>query len=119
VIDDEPDITGFLVEVLETAGHRVDVSASGQGALDRLRAKDYAAIICDLRMPHLDGPGLYEKLKSLKPHLLERIVFATGDLLNAETERFLKASGRPCIEKPFMPAQIRQLVEDIAEGATP
>jgi PAS domain S-box-containing protein len=115
VIDDEPDITGFLVEVLETAGHAVDVATSGTEALDLLQAGDYHAIICDLRMPHLDGPGLYDALKALKPELLKRMVFATGDLLNAETERFLKASGRPCIEKPFMPAQIRRLVEEIAE----
>ena len=115
VIDDEPDITGFLVEVLETAGHAVDVATSGTEALDLLQVGDYHAIICDLRMPHLDGPGLYDALKALKPQLLKRMVFATGDLLNAETERFLKASGRPCIEKPFMPAQIRRLVEEIAE----
>ena len=114
VIDDEPDITGFLLEVLESAGHSVDIAASGQDALDLLRTRDYAAIICDLRMPHLDGPGLYAALKALKPQLVERMIFATGDLLNAETENFLKASGRPCIEKPFMPAQIRQLVEEIA-----
>lgn len=115
VIDDEPDITGFLVEVLELAGHSVAVAASGQEALDRLATEDFAAIICDLRMPHLDGPGLYAALEALKPRLLDRIVFATGDLLNAETERFLKKAGRPCIEKPFMPAQIRRLVEEIAE----
>lgn len=115
VIDDEPDITGFLVEVLELAGHSVAVASSGQEALERLTVEDFAAIICDLRMPHLDGPGLYAALESVKPHLLKRIVFATGDLLNTETERFLKRSGRPCIEKPFMPAQIRQLVEEIAE----
>ena len=119
VIDDEPDITGFLVEVLELAGHSVDVAASGHEALDLLKARDYTAIICDLRMPHLDGPGLYATLKTLKPQLLERMIFATGDLLNAETARFLEASGRPCIEKPFMPAQIRQLVDEIAaQGET-
>ncbi|MEQ9606645.1 MAG: PAS-domain containing protein, partial [Kiloniellaceae bacterium] len=117
VIDDEPDITGFLVEVLEAAGHAVDVAASGEAALAQLRDKDYSAIICDLRMPHLDGPGLYEKLKTVKPRLVERMIFATGDLLNAETERFLKASGRPCVEKPFMPSQIRQLVEELADGS--
>src|SRR3546814_1718016 len=44
VIDDEPDITGFLVEVLEAAGHSVDVAASGPEALELLRAQDYAAI---------------------------------------------------------------------------
>ena len=116
VIDDEPDITAFLVEVLEAAGHAVDVAASGEAALECLQDRDYSAIICDLRMPHLDGPGLYEKLKSVKPHLVERMIFATGDLLNAETERFLTASGRPCVEKPFLPQQIRELVEDLAEG---
>ncbi len=116
VIDDEPDITAFLVEVLEAAGHAVDVAASGEAALERLQDRDYSAIICDLRMPHLDGPGLYERLKTVKPHLVERMIFATGDLLNAETARFLAASGRPCVEKPFLPQQIRELVEDLAEN---
>jgi two-component system NtrC family sensor kinase len=116
VIDDEPDITGFLTEVLEAEGHRVDVAASGQAALELLAERDYAAIICDLRMPHLDGPGLYDALKRLKPKLVERMIFATGDLLNEETGRFVKESGRPCIEKPFMPAQIRELVEEVSAG---
>jgi PAS domain S-box-containing protein len=116
VVDDEPDITGFLVEILEAMGHEAEVAASGQEALSRLAKQDYDVIICDLRMPNLDGPGLYAALKETKPHLLERIVFATGDLLNETTERFLKVSGRPCIEKPFMPSQIRELVDKIAGG---
>ena len=115
VVDDEPDITSFLVEILEAAGHAVDVASSGQAALTNLAARDYAAIICDLRMPHLDGPGLYGAISETKPHLLDRFVFITGDLLNERTDRFLKKTGRPCIEKPFMPAQIRELVEEIAE----
>jgi PAS domain S-box-containing protein len=119
VIDDEPDITDFLVEVLEGVGHSVDVAASGQAALELLKQRDYAAIVCDLRMPHLDGPGLYEALAAVKPQMLERMIFATGDLLNEETGRFLEASGRPCVEKPFMPAQIRDLVEQITAEAKP
>ncbi|MEO3428796.1 PAS-domain containing protein [Pelagibius sp. CAU 1746] len=114
VVDDEPDITGFLVEILEAAGHAVDVAASGESALAKLEQRDYQAIVCDLRMPHLDGPGLYEALKAQKPHLLERMIFATGDLLNETTDTFLKSTGRPCVEKPFLPAQIRELVEKVA-----
>jgi len=114
VIDDEPDITGFLVEILEGMGHSADVAPSGQEALNRLARQDYDVIICDLRMPNLDGPGVYAALKESKAYLLERIIFATGDLLNETTDRFLKESGRPCIEKPFLPSQIRELVEKVA-----
>ena len=67
-------------------------------------------------MPHLDGPGLYDALKDSKPYLLNRMIFATGDLLNETTHSFLKATGRPCIEKPFLPAQIRKLVDEVGEG---
>ena len=114
VIDDEPDITDFLVEILEASGHAVDVATSGKAALAHLAAHDYHAIICDLRMPHLDGPGVYDAVKKMKPHLLQRMIFATGDLLNETTDRFLKETGRPSIEKPFLPAQIRDLVEEVA-----
>ena len=85
-----------------------DVAASGQSALALLAAQDYAAIVCDLRMPQMDGPAVYAALKDIKPQLLERMIFATGDLLNEKTDRFLKDSGRPCIEKPFLPEQIAE-----------
>ena len=66
------------------------------------------------------GAGVGREVVRHFPHLVERMIFATGDLLNEKTDRFLKTSGRPFVEKPFLPAQIRKLVDDVtgSDGGT-
>jgi DNA-binding NarL/FixJ family response regulator len=59
------------------------------------RKSQCLAICRDLRMPELDGMGLYEELAQHYPHLLSRLIFLTGDTLNAETTRLLEQVGAP------------------------
>ena len=62
---------------------------------------DYDLILCDVRMPGLDGPGLYRALRLTHPELLSRFVFLTGDTLNPESREFVQHTGAPCLSKPF------------------
>ncbi|HSA80793.1 MAG TPA: PAS-domain containing protein [Geminicoccaceae bacterium] len=113
VVDDEADVRSFLAELLRIDGHEVTVAKSGKEALVRLAEQDYGAIICDLRMPEMDGPELYAALAHEHPWLLSRIIFTTGDVLSEPSRRFLEACQRPCLEKPFLPAQLRRLIEEV------
>ena len=58
VVDDEVGITEILESILVDAGYLVEIATSGEGALQRLAAGVPDAIILDVRMPGLDGPGL-------------------------------------------------------------
>jgi DNA-binding NtrC family response regulator len=67
VVDDEADVAGVLAEMLETDEHQVETAKNGAEALDRIQAETFHAIISDLRMPELDGPGLYREVERRHP----------------------------------------------------
>ena len=108
VVDDEIEIASLLAEALRKAGYACDVASSGKQAQAMIAAesRDYDAIVCDLRMPDMDGPALFRWISEHHPALTQRILFVTGDALGPSAGRFLAASGRPVLEKPFAPGEV-------------
>jgi PAS domain S-box-containing protein len=119
IIDDEPEIAKLIAEALARRGYRCDLAGTGAEAqlLIAAAAGGYDAVICDLRMPDVDGPALFQWIKANHPALVERILFVTGDALGPAAGRFLSQSGRPFLEKPFTPADVARLVADFASRA--
>jgi PAS domain S-box-containing protein len=113
VVDDEPDIGRMLAEMLRTLGYRSDVKVTGEAAQAALRERDYDAVLCDLRLPGLDGPTLYDWMAEHRPNLCARTAFITADTLSASSHRFLTRAKRPVLEKPFLPADLRQLLSQL------
>jgi PAS domain S-box-containing protein len=111
VVDDEPDVAQLLIDILERDGHRVDRANSGREALTRLRYGEVDLILCDLRMPDLDGQALYRELTAQRPELLSRIVFMTGDTLGGDMSGFLTDTGVKVLEKPLDPAGVRAKIQ--------
>ena len=117
VLDDEPEIAALLADMLFRLGFDCEVVDNGEAALQRLAERDYALILCDLRMPGVDGAAVYEWLGQNRPHLCRRVGFVTGDTLGAATEGFIARAGRPVLEKPFVASALRQIVAEIRAGA--
>jgi signal transduction histidine kinase/CheY-like chemotaxis protein len=111
VVDDEPGITSALAYLLSRDGYIVDTASNGRVALEKLDQRVYDLILCDLRMPELDGPGLYREVEQHSPPLLHRIVFLTGDTLSSETRVFLDSADMPYLSKPFRAADVRRVVQ--------
>jgi signal transduction histidine kinase/ActR/RegA family two-component response regulator len=101
VVDDEESILDLLYDFLKGKGYRVDTANTGQEALRKLKKENYDLIICDLKMPNLSGQQLYNEINKIKPELLSRIIFLTGDTVSPPTESFLKLTGNKVISKPF------------------
>ena len=59
IVDDNAAVRGCLEAMFTALGYRADLAADGQEALPKLAASDYAAVICDLYMPRMDGDQLY------------------------------------------------------------
>jgi PAS domain S-box-containing protein len=114
VVDDEADVRETLAEILTRAHHHVVAAASGREALDRIAARRYDVVFADMRMPDLDGRALYREIERRWPAQAERVVFVTGDMLTATLREFVAASGRPLIEKPFLPSDVRRVVGELA-----
>ena len=114
IVDDEPEIRDSLAEIVQVAGHRATTAGSGREALDRLRGERFDVVLTDIRMPDLDGRGLYREIERNWPRLAARVVFVTGDTLASELRAFVRESGRRVIEKPFLPSEVRRVVADVA-----
>ncbi len=116
VIDDEAELAGVLARMLAAHGFRCDFAVTGRDAQDLLSRGEYDAILCDLRMPDMDGRALYCWLERQRPQLCRRTAFVTGDALSRVAAEFLTRSGRPVLEKPFLPEEVRRLVAALDAG---
>ena len=101
VVDDEAVLIDLLADFLRHAGHEVDHSRDGYRALELATARDYDVVLSDLKMPGLDGKGLFERLCAVKPEMKTRFVFSTGDLANPKVQAFFEESGSQYLVKPF------------------
>ncbi|KQV43965.1 MULTISPECIES: hybrid sensor histidine kinase/response regulator [unclassified Rhizobium] len=115
VVDDDVAIAELVAEIAGRLGYAVTVTHGGDDARRRIAARDggFDAILCDIRMPKGDGPGLYDWLGEHYPDLTGRIGFVTGDTLGPLAGRFLARSGCPMIEKPFTPDDIAAFLADL------
>jgi two-component system NtrC family sensor kinase len=113
IVDDEAEIRETLAEILGAAGHRVTSVGSGREALRRMAAEHHDVILADIRMPDLDGRALYREIERRWPERVRSIVFVTGDTFGSALREFAAGSGRPVIEKPFLPADVRRVVADV------
>ena len=113
VVDDEEVIVELLNEVLSNVGHRVETARNGKQALAKILSTGYDAIISDLKMPGLDGSGLYDSVCREKPEMAQRFVFSTGDATSPSTQDFFKKTGCPCLLKPFDLQSVRDSLDQI------
>lgn len=101
VIDDEPAILDLIDRSLSRAGYIVSVAHSGRMALQMLQSQPYDTILCDIKMPDMDGIAFYEQFQALELEQRPRLTIMTGDTSNAQTEEFLQRSNLPVLHKPF------------------
>ena len=113
VVDDEPSVIRGLTRLLRRDGHTVDTASNGRLALARLQERTYDVILSDLRMPELDGSGLYQALEQQYPDLQQRFVFLTGDTVSRETMAFFEQTGVRWLTKPFRAAEVRRAIQQI------
>src|SRR5207237_5324328 len=65
--EDEAQLASAVVEALRDAGYLVQHAADGEEALEKVKAEPFDLVICDLKMPRLDGPSFYRMLEAAAP----------------------------------------------------
>jgi two-component system, OmpR family, response regulator len=112
VVEDDPETAGQLVDQLTTSGYRVDLAGTGNEALRRGAASEYAVITIDRMLPDIDGIAVMRKLRDdgiAAPFL---IISALGEV--DERVRGLRAGGDDYLVKPFAFAELLARVEALA-----
>lgn len=106
IIDDEQGVVDSLRRVL-ARHHEVDAFNDPRAALEVLGAgREFDLVLCDLTMPYLSGPALFEQVKVKAPAMASRFVFITGGVTTPEAAAFLAAVQNPTLEKPFDTATV-------------
>jgi PAS domain S-box-containing protein len=114
IVDDEREIGSILSQMLGTLAFECDVADSGISAQAQMQQHNYDIVLCDIRMPDIDGPALFDWMKKHRPLLCDRTAFVTGDTLGQAAGVFLAGCGRPVLEKPFRSSDIGRLVQELS-----
>src|SRR3989338_1316024 len=113
VIDDEELITKSLLKLLDKEGYSTTVVRSGKEAIDKVKESNYDLIICDVRMPEMDGIETIEQarnyLKKLNRKLIPEI-FITGSAAIEKYEKAIDLKVADYIYKPFDIADFLEVV---------
>jgi DNA-binding response OmpR family regulator len=62
IVEDEPALAAAVADALTDAGFLVERAGDGEEALARMRERSYDLVICDLKMPRLDGMSFYRAI---------------------------------------------------------
>ena len=117
VVEDEPTVAQLIADVLGEEGYQVDTVLDSREGLERLGRQQCDLVICDLKMPYVDGRAFYRALVRAGSPLQHRMVFVTGDTLAPHTLEFLDSTGLPYLAKPFLVEELKLAVQR-AFGAT-
>jgi CheY-like chemotaxis protein len=112
VVEDEVALGEAVADALREAGFDVDRAQDGEEAIERVQSRAYDVIVCDLKMPRVDGMAFFSHLASTAPALSRRLIFVTGDVAGTEAEAFLERSGCRWLAKPF---RLRDLIQAARE----
>ncbi|PYX70949.1 MAG: hypothetical protein DMG78_17100 [Acidobacteria bacterium] len=113
LIEDEPAVMAYVQAALERSGYPVVCCESGVDALRLLDGGSFLGIVSDMRTPGgVDGGQVHAWIAKNRPDLANRLVFITGDIANEETVATLRATGAPCVEKPF---RVQQFIDVISK----
>jgi signal transduction histidine kinase/CheY-like chemotaxis protein len=112
VVEDEPALAVAVAEALTDAGCVVDQAGDGEEGLGRVMAEPYDLVVCDLKMPRMDGTEFYRAMAAATPALARRVIFVTGDVAGTEAERFLEETGCRWLSKPFRLGELLRAARD-------
>ena len=99
VIDDDESVIRALIDLLESAGFRVEAFGSAQNFLDYSFSESHSVLILDVRMPEISGIELQKQLAASGSKLPVIFITAHGDALAKKTA--LEAGAVAFLQKPF------------------
>jgi two-component system NtrC family sensor kinase len=114
-VDDEPALRSGMEAFGAMRGFSVVVAADGAAALEAARTGGVDAVVCDLRMPGMDGYAFHEQLRIERPGLAARTVFITGDVVNSISRG--SVSRQPVLTKPFAFDKIEDALIAVMRGS--
>ncbi len=112
IVEDEEIITTLIKGILENGGYSVDLASNGEDALAKIDGNNYVFIVCDIKMPQMDGKEFFSRIRVLNEGLASKILFMTGDP-SKETLDFIRETGNSYLAKPFKIEEFMEAITDL------
>ena len=116
VVEDDRDLAAIYQHLLESCHYEVRTAGNGALALKVILYQDVDAILCDLRMPELEGDLFYQAVEHTKPHLCHRFIFVTGVADDSKYHAFLSRIKAPVLHKPVQPARLLETLQHLLQS---
>jgi CheY-like chemotaxis protein len=114
VVEDDVSMRKLLAAYLEGLEYEVTEAEDGREALEQCRSGSFDVIVCDVKMPEMNGADFYRCLLEASPDQAARVIFSTGILPIDENNAFLRTLPNPRLQKPFRLSALREAI-----GMTP
>lgn len=112
-IDDESEFIDMLLSYFEPRGYDINVSIRGVGGIEIIKEKKPDVVLCDLKMPGIDGDEVLKLVKTIQPS--PKLIFVTAYDDGGKTKaRLLKMGAYAYFDKPI--ASLKAL-EDVINKA--
>ncbi len=104
IVDDEENMRHMLTELLSDEGYGVDTARNGEEALNYMEEKEFDLVLCDVRMPKMDGLEFLRKARErrIETAIIMMSAYSTVDL----AVEAMKLGASDYISKPFRPDEI-------------
>lgn len=99
VIDDERSIRNTLKDILEYEKYEVDLAEDGNKGIEKVKGAEYDVVLCDIKMPGIDGIETLEKLTLIAPDTPVVMISGHGNIDTAVDS--IKKGAFDFIEKPL------------------
>lgn len=111
VVDDEEGMRITLADILEDLDLLVDVACDGRQAVDKVRERDYALALMDIRMPVMNGVTALFEIKRLRPTMPVIMMTACADQESMLESK--RAGAEAILGKPLDIAQVIRLISGV------
>jgi two-component system cell cycle sensor histidine kinase/response regulator CckA len=112
IVEDEAALASAMADALSDVGYVTERAADGEEALARITDRRFDLVICDLKMPRLDGRAFHRRLSTIEPEMAKRVVFVSGEVDLGGSEEFFRESGCRWLAKPFRLADLLNVVRE-------
>lgn len=116
LIDDEQDFRELIARALRRRGWEVSEAGDGRSGLSAALAADFDVVICDVRMPGVDGFAFLEAIKDDRPAV--RVILVSGATTTGIASRSAELGAFAFLAKPFSLEGLYSTVEAAAGGGT-
>jgi len=117
VVDDEPEVTTCLSEVISSERYACTSARSGPEAVDLLRQRPFDVVLADMLMPGMDGLELLQEARRVHPE--SRGILMSGRMTSGMAKSAMRHGAFDVIAKPVDVDRMRALIAEACQGSAP